>query len=66
LLENLRALDESPWIEFELTARRLAHRLRPFEIQVGQVRIGGAIKVRGYKLSEFKPAFDRYLEVGED
>ena len=60
LVETLRGLQESPWQEFELNVRRLAHRLRPFDIQTRSVRIGGAI-VRGYLLSEFKPAFDRYL-----
>ena len=40
LLESLRGLDESPWQEFDLNARRLAHRLRPFGVQTRQIWIG--------------------------
>lgn len=65
LLESLRGLDESPWQEFDLNARRLAHRLRPFGVQTRQIWIG-SVNVRGYLLSEFQPAFDRYLAVGGD
>ena len=64
LVENLRELDESPWQEFELNTRRLAHRLRPFGIQTRTVRIGSATG-KGYASDEFQPVFDRYLATVE-
>ena len=65
LVGNLRGLDESPWEEFELNARRLAHRLRPFEIQARTVRLG-SVTAKGYSVDEFLPAFDRYLAAPSD
>ncbi|MHB1959412.1 MAG: DUF3631 domain-containing protein [Acidobacteriaceae bacterium] len=65
LVEKLRGLEESPWAEFELNARRLAHRLRPFGIQTRQVRIG-SVTVKGYLRTEFDPAFSRYLAIVGD
>ncbi len=65
LLERLRGLDESPWAEFNLNARSLARRLRPFGIQARQVRIGN-VNVRAYSLAEFMPVFDCYLAGGAE
>ena len=39
LLEKLKALEESPWNEFQLTPRKLAKMLRPFEVEARSVRI---------------------------
>ncbi len=65
LVESLRGLDDSPWQEFELNARRLAHRLRPFGIQTRQVRTG-SVTVKGYVSTELQIAFDRYLAAVVD
>jgi hypothetical protein len=65
LVESLRGLGESPWQEFELTVRRLAHHLRPFEISSRDVRIGSLI-LKGYTLADFKSAFERYLGSNGD
>ena len=60
LVGNLRGLDESPWEEFELNARRLAHRLRPFEIQARTVRLG-SVTAKGYSVDEFCPLLTAIL-----
>jgi hypothetical protein len=40
LLTNLRDIAEGPWVELNLTARKLARMLRPFGVEPRQVRIG--------------------------
>ena len=61
LLEKLKALEESPWNEFQLTPRKLAKMLRPFEVEARSVRIGLRV-TRGYEYDSLKSAFSRYLE----
>jgi hypothetical protein len=61
LLERLRALEESPWLEHQLTARKLARMLRPFEVEPRTIRIGGAT-AKGYCWEHFQDAFCLYLE----
>jgi hypothetical protein len=47
VLAKLRDLPESPWNETDLTVRKLARMLRPFDVKSRQVRIG-ALTVKGY------------------
>jgi hypothetical protein len=61
LLERLKGLEQSPWAEDQLTARKLANMLRPFEVKPGQRRFGGQT-FKGYLYSELKAAFDPHLE----
>jgi hypothetical protein len=60
LLELLRNLEESPWMEYEISSRKLAKWLRPFGPSPRQVRIGN-VTVKGYQLAELEEAFARYL-----
>lgn len=58
LVSALRGLEESPWSEFEMSARKLSWRLKPFEVRSVRNSTGN---VRGYRLNDFHEAFDRYL-----
>ncbi|HRY42926.1 MAG TPA: DUF3631 domain-containing protein [Thermoanaerobaculia bacterium] len=65
LLEELRALPESRWKRFgprreEVDALDLARLLRPYGIRPTRIRDGDAV-VRGYMVSAFADAFERYL-----
>jgi hypothetical protein len=60
LLKKLREVSESPWNEYELNARKLSIKLRPFGVAPRQVRIG-ALTVKGYVRTELEAAFSRYL-----
>jgi hypothetical protein len=60
LLARLRELPESPWSEIDLTARKLARMLRPFEVERRQVRIG-TITTKGYTRADLETAANRYL-----
>jgi hypothetical protein len=57
LLAELRRIEESPWDDFDLNARKLAHRLRQFGIKPGRAERN---TVRGYALETFSDAFSRY------
>ncbi|POX82196.1 DUF3631 domain-containing protein [Mycobacterium kansasii] len=57
LVTALRAIDDSPWSEFELNTSKLAYRLRNFNIKPGRDTTG---KIRGYRLDMFTDAFSRY------
>jgi hypothetical protein len=61
LIEKLRALDESPWSEYQLSARKLARMLRPFGVEARVIRQGSTTP-RGYQFRELESAF-RYLEI---
>jgi hypothetical protein len=61
LLEKLKALEESPWSEHQLTARKLARMVKPFDVEPRTLRIGERT-AKGYLSAEFKDAFDRYLD----
>jgi len=65
MLERLRGLEESPWTEYELTARKLSQKLRPFGATPRQVRIGSAT-AKGYLRGELDTAFGRYLPSKDD
>jgi Protein of unknown function (DUF3631) len=61
LVEALRAIKESPWETFDLTANGLAHRLKGYGIRPGPDTTG---RVRGYRLEWFEDTFERYLSRG--
>lgn len=63
LIERLRNLDESPWSEYEITARKLGKWLRPFGIASANVRVGQNIS-KGYRREDLKPVWSRYLASG--
>jgi hypothetical protein len=58
LIRALRAVEESPWADFELTASKLAKRLRPFDVRPGH---NATKTMRGYSVTSFRDAFQRYL-----
>jgi Protein of unknown function (DUF3631) len=60
LLGRLREIDESIWAEQEMTARRLASLLRPFQIYPRQIRIG-KMTLKGYLRGSFAEVVSRYL-----
>jgi hypothetical protein len=60
LLEKLKEITESPWAEMELTDRKLAWMLRPFDVKSRQIRIGTST-VKGYLATQLEAAFSRYL-----
>jgi len=58
LAERLRKIDEAPWNDFDLTARRLAARLREYGVRA---RHNSAKTVRGYWAEDFTLPFASYL-----
>ena len=60
VVTELNRLDDSPWRDFALTARKLAYRLKGFGIQPGH---NSAKTSRGYHLAELQDTFARYLPV---
>jgi len=64
LVEALTAMEERPWSEWKrgkpLTQNSLSRLLKPFGIKSGTVRLGVETQ-KGYKLKQFKDAFNRYL-----
>lgn len=62
LIDKLKALEESPWREQELTPRKLARTLRPFEVTPRQIRIDDFRTAKGYVYDQLKAAFDLYLD----
>ena len=65
IVEQLRAMSESPWGAFELSQRDLAWRLRPYGVKPEQVRPDCGKQVRGYRLASLTPVFARYLAPPE-
>ena len=67
LLADLCRLEEAPWSTFRrgeaMNPKQLAYRLEAFGIRSTQLGKNGTSKnLRGYKLTNFQDAFDRYLE----
>ena len=61
LLAKLRKLETSPWnSELELSDRKLARMLRPFQISPRTVRIGQET-AKGYVREELEAAWNRYV-----
>lgn len=58
LVAALRQREESPWDDFDLTARKLALRLIEFNIKP---RHNPSKTARGYRLDDLADAFSRYL-----
>jgi len=58
LLMALKKIDESPWDEFDLTARKLADRLRNFGVKPAH---NSTKSTRGYRLEDLTDAFAWYL-----
>jgi hypothetical protein len=61
LLERLKGLEESPWKEHELTPRKLARLLRPFEVESRTIRLDDGRTPKGYVLVQLEAAFELYL-----
>jgi Bifunctional DNA primase/polymerase, N-terminal/Protein of unknown function (DUF3631)/Primase C terminal 1 (PriCT-1) len=62
LVEKLKALEDSPWKERELTQRDLATLLRPYNVEPKQIRMG-LLTLKGYEYGTLKTAFSSYLEI---
>ncbi|MCH6554964.1 MAG: DUF3631 domain-containing protein [Acidobacteria bacterium] len=60
LVAKLREAEEAPWAGYDLSARRLAQLLKPFEVHPRQVRDGSS-NIRGYAVADLIPLFSRYL-----
>ena len=64
LLAALQALEERPWNEWRrgkpISARGLAHVLRPFKIQPETIRFTAGV-AKGYRRGALQPAWTRYL-----
>ncbi len=58
LVERLCSINESPWADFDLNARKLALRLGHFGVKPGH---DTSRKVRGWRLDHLADAFARYL-----
>jgi hypothetical protein len=58
LVNELRKVEESPWLELELTTSKLAMRLKPFAVKPAH---NAAKTTRGYHRRAFRDAFERYL-----
>jgi 5S rRNA maturation endonuclease (ribonuclease M5) len=61
LIDKLKLLEESPWMEHQLTARKLAKMLKPYDVASQTIRVGDKTP-KGYRYADFQDAFDRYLE----
>lgn len=62
LLDSLKTLNESPWLEYELSPRKLARLLRPFEVEARTIRTTEGVILRGYERASLDSAFSRYLD----
>lgn len=64
LLESLNADEERPWATYNrgspMTPRQLAKRLADYHIKSHDMRFGHEVR-KGYELTHFADAFDRYL-----
>jgi hypothetical protein len=58
LVHALKAVDESPWDDFDFNANKLAYRLKHFGVKPQRNAAGTA---RGYRLEDLHDAFTRYL-----
>lgn len=60
LLSELKKIEDAPWSDFDLTARKLAFRLKRFGVEP---RHDAAKTARGYYKINFSDAFSRYLQT---
>lgn len=56
--EELRRIADAPWRDLELNPHKLGHRLGDYGIRTGH---NAARTERGYRLQDFRDAFERYL-----
>lgn len=56
LIQRLKALEESPWRDTDLSPRKLAELLKPYSIFATR-----KTNARGYRRASFEDAFERYL-----
>jgi hypothetical protein len=67
LAMELSIISGSPWITLNrgkaVDSGWIAKRLRPFEIRPGTVRMSAEKTAKGYRLDQFKDAFERYLPL---
>ena len=65
VVEALGEIEGHPWADWKggklITRNALAHLLEPFGIRSGSIRLGDNRVLRGYQLSHFQDAFERYL-----
>jgi hypothetical protein len=61
LVERLRNLEDTPWQEWNLTQRSLAHKLRPFDLIPGTVRLLEGATAKGYRGDDLEAVLSRYL-----
>lgn len=57
LIARLHEMEESPWVDWELTPSKLGHRLKDYGIRTSH---NTAKTQRGYRLEDFQDTFDRY------
>jgi hypothetical protein len=62
LVRRLRAVSDAPWVAFNMTARDLARRLRPYGIRPDRIPRVSETQVRGYRREDFADALVRYLK----
>jgi Protein of unknown function (DUF3631) len=65
LVEALGEIEGHPWADWTggklITQNALAHLLEPFGIRPGSIRLEDNRVLRGYQLSHFQDAFERYM-----
>jgi putative DNA primase/helicase len=65
LVAYLVTLDDRPWPEFKagkpITKTQVARLLKPLHVSSGTIRLADGHTPKGYQLSSFSDAFDRYL-----
>jgi hypothetical protein len=65
LVEALRKIEGYPWADWKgdklITQNAPARLLEPFGIRPGSIRLEDNRVLRGYQLSHFQDAFERYL-----
>jgi hypothetical protein len=64
MLEGLRGLEESPWADYQISARKLAKWLRPFGVTSLSVR-DSSVTAKGYRRADFEGPWNRYLPIGD-
>lgn len=64
LVSSLSTMSDRPWPTFDrgrpMSAAGLARMLKPYKIYPSTIRFGGET-AKGYRLTDFKDTFDRYL-----
>lgn len=61
LIAKLEAIEDAPWGEPQLTPRKLAWLLKPYEVIPQQHRFPDGANVKGYERAKLEDAWARYL-----